>query len=225
MSGKLWKHIEVLQSHKAKLIDILSSDADFVLQHADSRFLLSPQGYKQIKACRNPSEKVTDLLDHVISRGPDAAHGLLELLKDKELQENFPMLDFIKNVQVNTQSSAEKETSRQQKRPLDSEDTIPPKKACNNSSHLVTEKQLMTVARATGRSWREIGILALDIPSVKLDEIMEDHSRHVERVFEMLRCWRNRQRDEATAARLHSLLSHEDLALPKDSIDFLLETS
>uniref|UniRef100_A0A673BQB2 Zgc:174906 n=1 Tax=Sphaeramia orbicularis TaxID=375764 RepID=A0A673BQB2_9TELE len=204
MSGKLWKHIEVLQSHKAKLIDILSSDADFVLQHADSRFLLSPQGYKQIKACRNPSEKVTDLLDHVISRGPDAAHGLLELLKDKELQENFPMLDFIKNVQVNTQSSG---------------------RTNHLCSHLVTEKQLMTVARATGRSWREIGILALDIPSVKLDEIMEDHSRHVERVFEMLRCWRNRQRDEATAARLHSLLSHEDLALPKDSIDFLLETS
>lgn len=224
MSGKLSKHIAVLQSHKAKLIDILSSDADFVLQHADSHFLVSRGAYKQIKACRNPTEKVRDLLDHVISRGPDAEHRLLELLKDEELQEQFPKLDFIKSIQVNTQS-AEKETSRMQKRALDFEDTIPPKQACNSGSHLVTEKQLMKVARATGLKWREIGIVALDIPSVKLEQIMADYSLHVERVFEMLRYWRNRQRDEATAAHLYSLLSHKDLALPKESIDFLLETS
>lgn len=83
----------------------------------------------------------------------------------------------------------------------------------------------MTVARAIGRSWREIGRQVLEIPSVKLEQIEEDHSIHAERVFAMLRYWRSCQREKATAAQLHSLLSHEHCALPPESIDFLLESS
>lgn len=86
------------------------------------------------------------------------------------------------------------------------------------------EKQLMAVARAIGKSWREIGRLALDIPSVKLEQIEEDHSLHVERVFSMLRYWRKCQREKATAARLHSLLCEGDWALAPEDIDFLLES-
>ncbi|KAM7404766.1 hypothetical protein PAMP_012081 [Pampus punctatissimus] len=188
--------IQLLRSQKAKLIEILSADADFVLQHADSRYLLSPSGYQQVKACHIPSEKVRDLLDNIFQRGPEAAEGLLELLKDQALQETFPMLHFVKDLQVNTLSG----------------------------SGIVTEKQLMTVARAIGRSWREIGRQALDIHSVKLEQIEEDNSLHTERVFAMLRYWSNRQRENATPTHLHSLLSHGDCALPPESIDFLLET-
>lgn len=97
--------IQLLRSLKVKLVEILSADADFVLQYADSRCLMSVPGYQRVKACRVPSEKVTDLLDHIIERGPEAARGLLELLKDQALQETFPMLRFIKDVQVNTLSS------------------------------------------------------------------------------------------------------------------------
>lgn len=81
----------------------------------------------------------------------------------------------------------------------------------------------MAVARVIGRSWREIARLALDVPSVKLEQIEEDHSLHVERVFAALRYWRTRQRGKATAAHLHSLLCQGDWALPPESIDFLLE--
>lgn len=97
--------IQLLRSQKVKLIEILSADADFVLQHADSRFLLSPHGYQQVKACRIPSEKVTDLLDCIIQRGPEAAQGLLELLNDQAVQETFPGLRFLNELQVNTLSS------------------------------------------------------------------------------------------------------------------------
>ncbi|XP_073326785.1 uncharacterized protein [Pagrus major] len=213
--------IRLLRSQKSKLIEILSADADFVLQHADSRCLLSPQGYQQVKACRVPSEKVTELLDHVLQRGPEAAHGLLELLKDQALQETFPMLCFVKDLQVNTLSS---ETSRKRQAASDSHVDMPSKQICKNGSRLVKEKQLMTVARNFGKSWREIGRLALNVPSVKLEQIEEDHSVHVERVFAMLRYWRACQREKATAAHLHSLLSQDDWALPPESIDFLLET-
>lgn len=154
--------IQLLRSQKAKLIEILSADADFVLQHADSRCLLSPHGYQQVKACRIPSEKVTDLLDHIIQRGPEAAQGLLELLNNQALQETFPMLRFIKDLQVNTLSSGRiksaqccqqshetlldfyfkfksflhlqgnKQTSRKRQTAPELQEIFPPKKICNN---------------------------------------------------------------------------------------------
>lgn len=84
----------------------------------------------------------------------------------------------------------------------------------------------MLVARNIGRSWREIGRLALEIPSVKLEQFEEDHpNNHVERVFAMLRYWCTRQRQDATAACLHSLLCQDQWALPPETIDFLLDTS
>lgn len=95
---------------------------------------------------------------------------------------------------------------------------------CVTGRGLVTEKQLMSVARAFGKSWRGIGRQALGIPSVKLEQIEEDNSLHVERVFAMLHYWSKVQREKATAAHLHSLLSQGDEALPPESIDFLLET-
>lgn len=153
--------IQLLRSQKVKLIDILSADADFVLQHADSRYLLSRHSYEQVKACRTPSEKVTNLLDHIIRRGPEAAQGLLELLKDQALQDTFPMLRFIKDLQVNTPSSGrtnqhyqqshyeilldfyvkymsflclqgKKETPRKRQTAPDLQETIPAKRICNN---------------------------------------------------------------------------------------------
>lgn len=105
MAEEPLSEIQLLQSQKPRLIEILSADADFVLQHADSRSLLSRHGYQRVKACRNPSEKVTELLDHIIQRGPEAAQGLLKLLKDEALQEAFPMLHSMKDLRVNMLSS------------------------------------------------------------------------------------------------------------------------
>ncbi|XP_034551980.1 uncharacterized protein zgc:174906 [Notolabrus celidotus] len=224
MSKEEAAEIQLLRSQKAKLIDILSGDADFVLQHADSRCLLSPHGYQQVKACRVPSEKVTELLDHIIQRGPEAVQGLLRLLKEHALQETFPLLSFTKDLHANMPSEGQTETPRKRKSLPETEETAPSKQISRNGSDLVTEKQLMTVARTIGKSWREIGRLALDISSVKLEQIEEDHSLHVERVFAMLRHWRTCQREKATADHLHSLLSQEDWALPPENIDFLLKT-
>lgn len=80
----------------------------------------------------------------------------------------------------------------------------------------------MRVARVIGRSWKEIGRMALNIPSVKLEQIEEDNSLHVERVFAMLRCWCARQREKATAANLHSLLCQGDWNM--GDIKFLLDS-
>lgn len=48
---------------------------------------------------------MTELLDCIIQRGPEAAQGLIRLLRDEALQEAFPTLHFMKDVPVNTASS------------------------------------------------------------------------------------------------------------------------
>lgn len=95
MTEEAGPETRLLRTLKAQLMDILGADADFVLQHADSRSLLSIHGYQQVKACRTPTEKVTDLLDHIIQRGPEAAQSFLELLRDEDLQKTFPRLAFV----------------------------------------------------------------------------------------------------------------------------------
>ncbi|MED6289783.1 hypothetical protein CHARACLAT_006496 [Characodon lateralis] len=204
----------LLKRHKPKLIEILKADADFVLQSAHSRDLPSDHGYEKIKSCHVPSEKVQELLDHVISRGHQAAQGMLELLKEKEMQKTFPMLAFVKDLDMTTPLSVEDS---------ETQNPVPAKKVCRNGRGRVTEKQLMTVACGLGRSWKQIGIQALDIPSLKIEHIEEEKRLHVDRVFAMLHYWRNQKREEATAACLHSLLSQKDLEVPSESIDFLLE--
>ncbi|XP_037337075.2 uncharacterized protein zgc:174906 [Pungitius pungitius] len=238
MAGEPAAEIQLLRSQKAKLIEILSADAEFVLQHADSSLLLSDSGYQQVKARTVPREKVTDLLDHIIQRGPAAAQGLLELLKGKEMQETFPMLCFIKDVQAITPSTGgpkpvpsivphvEKEVSSLEgSRPCNLEDTVPSKKIRKRDPVLVKDKQLMIVAPNIGKSWKEIGIGTLDIPNKKLEQIELDESRHIYRVFSMLLYWKTSQKLNATAANLHTLLSQGPCALPLDSINSLLEDS
>ncbi len=98
----------------------MSADAEFILQHADSLCLLSLHGYQQIKAYCFSTEKVTDLLGHIIQREPEAARGLHELLQ---------------------------------------------------------------VAYIIDRSWRKISRLAVDIPSVKLEQIDKEHLFYVQQVL------------------------------------------
>lgn len=228
MTEKSSSEIKLLRHLKPRLISILSGQADFVLQHADSRYLVTPQGYRQIKTCRVPDDKVRDLLDHIIDRGPEAAQGLLELLKDQELQETFPRLHFIKSMQVDSLSPGEKSKPRKKKTikrksKLESDGFVP-KKKLNNIINVVTEKQLMAVARAMGRDWKQTAVLALDVPLVKLEQIVADNPLHiVDQVFATLRYWRNFNGNKATAAHLYSLLSQPEHALSPGALDFLLE--
>ncbi|XP_046896776.1 FAS-associated death domain protein isoform X2 [Hypomesus transpacificus] len=211
-----------LRSLKSRLIEILSADPDHVLQHADSLGLLTDQQYKQVKAVTDPSANIRDLLDNVTQKGDASSKIFLQLLKGNAMQETFPMLDCLcKLPETHNQSTAEKQRKREA---AASEDVTPAKQASRGGPSLVEEKQLMKLARNIGTSWKEIGRLALDIGTVKLEQIEEDHpNSHRERVFAMLLCWRTSQRQEATAARLHALLCQDDWALPPDSIDFLLE--
>ncbi|XP_016139353.1 uncharacterized protein [Sinocyclocheilus grahami] len=90
-------------------------------------------------------------------------------------------------------------------------------------SRMVSEKEMMMVAGCIGNSWREVGIMALGMNTTTLQQIEEDNSQHKMRVFTMLRKWSMREREQATAARLHSLLTQEENGMDTLKLNFLLE--
>lgn len=84
----------------------------------------------------------------------------------------------------------------------------------------------MMVARYIGKNWKEVGMVALEIPSVRLEQIAEDNpNSHRDRVFSMLHFWSTRERNKASATYLHSLLMQDEIGVTPGSIDFLLEES
>ncbi|KAL7859295.1 hypothetical protein SRHO_G00144420 [Serrasalmus rhombeus] len=217
----------IIQKFKPQLIDALCGDADFVLQHCHSLRLLSQREYEHVKATAVPSEKVRDILDYMMTKNSRCVRSFLDLLKENEMQETFHKLGFLKKLPPERQTSgrpeiAEKKTTKRQGN-LPAEE-VPLKQPRKTSSGIVTDKQLMLVARHIGSSWKEVGRAVLEISSIRLEQIMEENPRNLrECVFTMLRDWTMREREKATADRLHSLLTQEEIAVVPGSIDFLLE--
>lgn len=81
------------------------------------------------------------------------------------------------------------------------------------------------VAGCIGNGWREVGIMALGMNTTTLQQIEEDNSQHKMRVFTMLRKWSMREREQATAAHLHSLLTQEENGVDTLKLNFLLENN
>ncbi|KPP64424.1 hypothetical protein Z043_117232 [Scleropages formosus] len=213
----------LLRTLKATLIDALSADPDFVLQHADSRSLLTVAQYQHIKVIADPSQKVCDLLDCVIQRGSGCSKKLLKLLKEEKIQETYPKLGFLKKPsQLRQMAGGHGRFKRKRERNLEPESPI--KQNCVNRAELVTERQLMILADRVGHSWKQMGLVALRITAVQLEQLEEDYPRHVERVFGMLQAWRMREGRQATAVRLYDLLSRGNF-VPPESLDILLESS
>ncbi|KAL7864223.1 hypothetical protein AOLI_G00156430 [Acnodon oligacanthus] len=212
----------IIQEFKPQLIDALCGDADFVLQHCHSLRLLSQREYEHVKATAVPSEKVRDILDYMMTKNSKCVKSFLDLLKENEMQETFHKLGFLKKLPQGRPETAEKKTTKRQGN-LPAEE-VPLKQPCKTSSGMVTEKQLMLVARHIGSSWKELGRAVLEISSTRLEQIMEENPRNLrECVFTMLRDWTMREREKATADRLYSLLTQEENAVAPGSIDFLLE--
>ncbi|XP_064155602.1 uncharacterized protein zgc:174906 [Anguilla rostrata] len=215
----------LLRSRKPALIEALSADADHVLQHADSLSLLSLGEYRRIKALADPSQKVRDLLDCVIQKGRGPADAFLEFLGKADTRDTFPTLSVILRGAELPREAQEKANTKRKSEEKTTE-MFCKKQKREAGSELVTEKQMMLVARCLGRDWKQLGRVALGVSTVRLEQIEEENPRnHAERVFAMLRAWRDRERWTATAARLHALLSVDECGPPPESVDFLLDSA
>ncbi|NXV70641.1 CRADD protein, partial [Atlantisia rogersi] len=72
----------------------------------------------------------------------------------------------------------------------------------------LTEKDLIQIAQKLGKEWQEVGIGCLGMQRSRLDQIQEDNPRNIiMQSFEMLREWRRREGEEATAPRLQACLA------------------
>lgn len=84
----------------------------------------------------------------------------------------------------------------------------------------LTEKDLLRIAQKLGKEWQEVGIGCLGLERSRLDQIGEDNPGSVVmRSFEMLREWRRREKQEATAPRLLACL--EPAGLDPEVFDLL----
>ncbi|XP_053499499.1 uncharacterized protein zgc:174906 isoform X1 [Ictalurus furcatus] len=217
----------LLQKFKPQLIDALCGDPDFLLQHCHSSRLLTQREYDHVKASAVPWEKARDILDYMMGKDRKRVHVFLSLLKEKEIQETFPKLGFLNELPLSKSNTIGKKRKKsKEKHPEEDDPRNQPCKVKKTGSRTVTEKELMMVARHIGADWKELGRVALEIPSVKLEQIVEENpNNHRERVFSMLHLWSMRERDKASATRLHSLLTQEESSVTPRSIDFLLEES
>ncbi|XP_041036086.1 uncharacterized protein LOC121273169 isoform X3 [Carcharodon carcharias] len=88
---------------------------------------------------------------------------------------------------------------------------------------LLTDKELMTLAKNMGHNWKQIGIQFLDLQSYEIEQCEVQHRTVVLQSFEMFKCWRNREKEGATALKLHSILANKDCPISSEHFDCLLD--
>ncbi|KAK1151081.1 hypothetical protein AOXY_G32819 [Acipenser oxyrinchus oxyrinchus] len=235
--------VAVLRSWKPRLIEVLGADPDLLLQHADSRCLLTPQEYRSLKSTRDPSEKTRDLLDRMIDKGGPATSSFLEILQLPDVLESFPKLEELgreaerrtakkrKVEAVDTSEDPSVQDKRNGRSPADrvqQQNSVSSSDPCSKHKgcQLVTEQQLMRLSGMVGREWKQVGRQLLGILTHKLEHFEEENPRsRTERVFAMLLYWRTREGEGATASRLHQRLTAEGSPIHPQPLTFLLEPS
>ncbi|KAI2649537.1 Death domain-containing protein CRADD [Labeo rohita] len=212
---------KLIRRLKTELLDALKGDPEFLLQHCHASGILSNNEYNNIKDLNMRSEQVRDILDYVIHKDNKHALNFLKLLKTQDMQEAFPKLEFLQKLQINKRKTTKNTETAAKRR----QEILENEPQHNNNSRMVSEREMMLVAGYIGNSWREVGIMALGMNTTTLHQIEEDNSLHRMRVFTMLRKWSIREREKATAARLHSLITQEEYDVDTLKLNFLLENN
>ncbi|XP_055521988.1 uncharacterized protein LOC129716134 [Leucoraja erinacea] len=98
----------------------------------------------------------------------------------------------------------------------------PAPKKIREITKTLTDRQLMKLATKMGHNWKQIGIQFLQLQDYEIQRC-EQEPCAVMRTFSMLRLWRDRGKNEATASHLHSILGTRDCPISSECIDWLLE--
>lgn len=85
--------METILVKKVFLIDTLSADADFVLQHVQQENIITKREYNNLNHSNHTRERiVTNLLDKVMNKGDAMCRKFVDLLQREEIQTTFPEL-------------------------------------------------------------------------------------------------------------------------------------
>ncbi|KAG5267697.1 hypothetical protein AALO_G00224640 [Alosa alosa] len=94
--------MDSIRSKKTTLIDILSTDASFILQHVQRENLITGREYKNLYSMSQNGEKTTiELLDKMMNKGDDHCKRFISMLRESEIVGTFPALKELLNPQEN----------------------------------------------------------------------------------------------------------------------------
>ncbi|XP_020380031.1 caspase b-like [Rhincodon typus] len=151
----------------------------------------------------------------------------------RKILNQIPKVDLVKKMFGDGNTNGSKGTPVQKKRerlegcefdgvlsdPLDNE--IIMSKKNKMEPKILTDQKLMQLAENMGHNWQQIGIQFLGLQSYEIEQCESQHLLVVMQRFEMLKCWRNREKEGATALKLHSILANKECPISSAQFDFL----
>ncbi|XP_051865591.1 uncharacterized protein si:ch211-114l13.9 [Pristis pectinata] len=193
-------------------------------------FLNDSTEWKPIPSGRledQPREEIALLLqNHYGNQVVDVARKILHdiprrdlierMFKDAERDGSIGMTGERKRDRPEGQDSAGTMSDR-------SENNNPNPKKNKVEAKLLTDKQLMKLASKMGHNGKQIGIQFLKLESYEIDQCESQAPTLIMQNFNILQLWRNREKKNATAKRLHAILASNDCPISSECIDWLLE--
>ncbi|XP_078543461.1 uncharacterized protein LOC144828826 [Lissotriton helveticus] len=157
-----------------------------------------------------------DLFEKLRNKLGDSSTELTDVVQRQEQG------DLVNCSRVSLQGQQTDVVQRQEQGDLVNCSRVSPQAQQKGCDKLVTDKQLMRLAKCLGKSWKQIGIEVLGIENNKLEQIEEDNQNNlVMKSFTMLKAWKNKEKKKATPVHLHQLLSSEGVPLEPEAYDFL----
>uniref|UniRef100_A0A3B4YT42 CARD domain-containing protein n=1 Tax=Seriola lalandi dorsalis TaxID=1841481 RepID=A0A3B4YT42_SERLL len=86
---------KMIKKHKVELIDCLSADHSFILQHVQARDIVTDREYNHLRHISQPREVVTKLIDIVMGKDQKSIEDFIDLLKESDILCTYPQLEEI----------------------------------------------------------------------------------------------------------------------------------
>lgn len=85
---------ERIRQNKVFLVDTLCEEADVIVQHAQQEKLVTQREYRNLKDVgkRSRETMIIDLLDKLMSKGEDTCCKFIELIRQDDIVDTFPLL-------------------------------------------------------------------------------------------------------------------------------------
>lgn len=82
----------MIRENKVELIHCLMADPSFILQHVQSKSIITDRQYNYAMHVSQPEQAVTYLIDQVMSEGADTCSLFIEVLKNPQVVKTYPQL-------------------------------------------------------------------------------------------------------------------------------------
>lgn len=84
--------IQRIQQNKVFLIDTLTVEAEFILQHVHEAKLITQRDYNNLSDIPKREKRVIELLDKLMGKGNETCRQFIDLLRQDSILESFPAL-------------------------------------------------------------------------------------------------------------------------------------